>query len=262
MRIATLTVMRGEVEQLDRLLRSLQWADERHVVETGPDVEPTRRAAPDAHVHHAPRALATGFDDARAVALSAVGAPWVLVVDTDEEVPLPLVEVLLAGAGSWYRAGVAGVWLPRVNHVFGKPLRFSSTWPDYQMRFLRPEAASFSSVLHAPLGVHGPTRRLPPDARCAIQHHNFRSTAQYVEKLNLYSSIEADQGGRGARPTIGAAVVAGTREFLARYVKMRGFRDGAEGFHYCLMQAIYRYLIVSKLWEQGRKSGEGGHAPP
>ena len=119
MRIATVTVMRGEVGQLRRLLASLEWADERHVVETGPEVEATVDAAGDAVVHHAPRPLGTGFDDARAVALTAVKAPWVLVVDTDEEIPEPLVDRLRTEAEAWHREGVAGVWLPRLNHVLG-----------------------------------------------------------------------------------------------------------------------------------------------
>lgn len=258
MRIATVTVMRGEVDQLRRLLATLEWADERHVVETGPEVEATVDAAGDAVVHHAPRPLGTGFDDARAVALTAVKAPWVLVVDTDEEIPDPLVDRLRTEAEAWHREGVAGVWLPRLNHVLGTPLLHSSTWPDYQMRFLRPEAAVFSPVLHEPLGVGGPARWLPADPRCAIRHHNFRSTAQFVEKLNLYSTIEAGQGGRGGRPTVRAAVRAGVREFLARYVKMRGYRDGPEGLHYCILHGMYRYLIGSKLWEE---QGRGGGGP-
>lgn len=254
--VATLTVMRGEVERLARLLPTLGWADERHVVETGNDVAATIEAAGDAVVHHVPLPLGTGFDDARMAAMAAVRSRWVLVVDTDEAIPAPLVDRLVVEADGWHRDGVAGVWIPRLNHVFETPLHFSSTWPDYQMRFLRPEAAVFSPTLHQPLGVVGPTRRLAPDMTCAIQHHNFPSTAQYLEKLNLYSSIEADQGGRGSSPRLGTAIVAAGREFLARYVKMRGYKDGAEGLHYCIMHAIYRYLIGSKLWEaRGRDSG-------
>ena len=261
MRIATLTVMRGEVDQLRRLMATLAWADERHVVETGPDLDATIEAAGDARVHHAPRPLGTGFDDARAAALGAVEAPWVLVVDTDEEIPSLLVDELRSHAEAWHDDGVAGVWLPRLNHVLDAPLYHSSTWPDYQMRFLRPEAAVFSPTLHEPLGAAGPTRRLPADGQRAIQHYNFPSTAKFVEKLNLYSTIEADQGGRGAKPTLRAALVAGGREFLARYVKMRGYRDGAEGLHYCLLHAIYRYLIGSKLWEARGRAERPPAAP-
>ena len=259
--IATLTVMRGEHEQLAQLLASLAWADERHVVETGPDLAGTAAVAaahdPSAHVHHDPRPLGVGFDDARAVALGAIRSTWTLVVDTDERIPAGLVELLRTEAPAWEAAGVSGVWLPRRNFVLETPLAFSSSWPDYQLRFLRTAAAAFTSELHVGSLVDGPTRRLPPDPDRAIRHDNFWSTEQFLSKLNLYSTIEASQEGHARPPTLRHAVVAGGREFLARYVKMRGYRDGGVGFHYAAMYGIYRYLIGAKRWEAERRRASG-----
>lgn len=259
--IATLTVMRGEHDQLVRLLESLAWADERHVVETGPEVDGTAAVVADqgasAVVHHDPRPLGVGFDDARAVALGAIRSTWTLVVDTDERIPPDLVALLRREAAGWEAAGVSGVWLPRLNVVLETPLGFSSSWPDYQLRFLRTTAANFTPSLHVGSLVDGPTLRLPADVDRAIRHDNFRSTEQFLSKLNLYSTIEASQEGHDRPPTLRHAVIAGGREFLARYVKMRGYKDGGVGFHYASMYGMYRYLIGAKRWEAERRRRGG-----
>jgi hypothetical protein len=51
------------------------------------------------------------------------------------------------------------------------------------------------------------------------------------------------------RTSLRPALVGFLREFLARYVKMKGYRDGLAGLHYSLLMGGYRYLIDSKRWE-------------
>lgn len=251
-RIATLTVMRSEIDQLMEMLPTVEWADECHIVETGQDSTATAGVAPGARVHHVPLPLGATFDAARSAALPDVIADWILVVDTDERVPVELAKVLRMRAEEWSAAGLAGVWIPRLNHVFDRPLRYSSVWPDYQLRFMRRDAVSFSPTLHSAASVVGPTHRLAAQERYAIRHHSFRSTAQFLEKVNLYTSIEASQSQAGQKASPAWAVAASAREFLARYVKMKGYRDGAEGLHHAVMWAIYRYLVGSKVWEATR----------
>jgi hypothetical protein len=39
------------------------------------------------------------------------------------------------------------------------------------------------------------------------------------------------------------------REFVSRYVKREGFRDGWRGFHLSLLYMIYRWTVYAKLQE-------------
>jgi hypothetical protein len=101
--------------------------------------------------------------------------------------------------------------------------------------------------------ITGPTVHLPPDPEVAIHHFSFLSTRQYVDKLNLYSDIEALQSAPSpGSHSIPRAIAAGARDFTVRYLKMKGYRDGPEGLHYCVVSALYRYLIEAKLWERTR----------
>lgn len=247
--IATLTVMRSETALLAQLLPTLSWADERHVVETGPDAGPTRKIAAGAHVHHHPLPAEASFEDARAAAFAAIRSTWVLVVDTDERLTPSLVRTLLRQAAEWESVDVSGVWLPRRNHVGRVALQYSSAWPDYQLRFFRLDRAQYIPTLHAPAQVAGTHIHLPASDDNAILHYAFRTTEQFVDKLNKYSSLEARQRGPASTPTPSKALLRALRDFAARYVKMRGYRDGAVGLHFSLVMSMYRYLSEVKRWE-------------
>jgi hypothetical protein len=248
--VATLTVMRGEIERLPGLLENLEWCAERHFVETGPSLDVLRDIR-DIERHHHPLPLGAAFDAARGTALPHVRAPWILVVDTDERLPTSLLDYLALQLPRWDIDGVEAVWLPRRNHVLGEPLRFSSAWPDYQMRVFRREAARFTNQIHGFVPAELKHQlRVPAMDALAIQHFNFETTTDFVTKLNLYSGIEADQSRETTAPSVSGALYRATREFAVRYLKMKGFRDGAEGLHYALMLGMYRYLIEAKRWEK------------
>ena len=247
--IATLTVMRGEMDLLANLIPKLGFAAERHVVDTS-DEHLDFDAFPDAIFHRYPLHLGQSFDAARSVALPHIRSEWVLIVDTDESIPSELVDLLRSKMSEFNSSGVQGVWIPRQNHVLRTAIRYSSAWPDFQLRFIRRDALSFSNRLH---GAIVPVDRhiyLGADPAIAIQHQNFPSTKAFVDKINLYTSIEVDQIETDEIASVGSALLRAGREFLTRYVKMRGYRDGAHGLHFAVMMAFYRYLIAAKLWER------------
>lgn len=251
--IATLTVMRGEWTRMERLLPTLAWAAERHIVETAATVigTPSQLEA-GAQVHHLPLLAGQPFDGARAAALPWITSDWILVVDTDERVPDTLVQYLQNCLPSWADGDLAGAWIARRNHVRGRPLRYSSAWPDYQLRLLRRTSAQLGDQLHAGVSVAGPTLHLPAHDDLAFQHFAFHDTAQFLSKLNNYSTIEAAQR-EPERGMMRSPVAGAIRVFAARYFKMQGFRDGRDGFHFSLLMALYEYLVREKRWEFDRK---------
>ncbi|MDP2270218.1 MAG: hypothetical protein Q8K32_05750 [Archangium sp.] len=249
--LATLTVMRGELDRLPGLIENLAFASEKHFVETGPNID-ALRDWPGLIVHHCPLALGAPFDAARSTALPHIKARWVLVVDTDERVPASLIEHLMARLPDYEARGIQGVWVPRRNHVLSAPLLHSSAWPDYQLRLFRTEAASFSNQIHAFVPRLEREEKLPAIDALAIRHFNFETTTDFVTKLNVYSGIEAEQSKDAAPPSVARALYKAGRQVAVRYLKMKGYRDGAEGLHYALLLGVYQYLIETKRWELKR----------
>lgn len=253
--ISTVTVCRGETDRLARVIPALaSWTDDVHVVETAADAAPSEAVCRGlAHVHHRPLAEAHDFNTARAEALPFVLYDWVLIVDTDETIPAELVAALQGGIEGWAARDVGGVWIARQNWVLDRPLVASSAWPDYQLRlFERSSMTLRPERLHSYVVPPSRTARLPADPALAIIHRNFTSTRQFVDKINDYTSREAAEPGAARPRSPRAAVVGGLREFAARWVKMRGYRDGWEGFHYCALMGFYRYLAIAKAWELDR----------
>lgn len=250
--LSTITVMRGEVSAARGLVESLKpVVHQMHFVETATEAASVRElSALGVAVHHHPLPYGMPFDGARNVAVSDISTDWVFIIDTDERLPGSLTAYLQNHLVEWNQRGIDAVYFPRRSHVLGMPLRRSGSWPDYQLRLLRTDVATFRDTLHDFNPAVNRPIYIPERPELAILHYNFDSTFAYVNKINLYSSIEARStidDLPGPRPR--AALVAALRDFLARYVKARGFLDGRAGLHFAVVMAFYRYLQVAKRGE-------------
>ncbi len=230
-------------------LRSVAaWAAEIVVV----DMESRDRTVAIAAAHGArvvahPRAGCV--EAARAFAVAAARQPWVLLLDADELVPLALSRRLRAIVA----AGDAdAVRIPRLNHLLGAPLLHTGWGPerDRHLRLFRPAAVELPTRIHAPILPRSGARvvelaALPGEM---LVHFNYTDVDDFVARLARYTSVEADQAhARGERAGIGRGLAAGFREWLARYVRHGGWRDGWRGAHLALLMAVYRVVVQAKL---------------
>lgn len=135
-------------------------------------------------VYHVPVAC---VDQARNFGLAQVRHQWTLVVDADEQVPPTLTAVLQEHIQQ--PQALPGVWLPRQNKFFGQWIRY--LFPDYQMRFFRSYAASWSGRVHEFAHVNGETRYLPPDPAYALVHHSYRSVSEFTQKQLHYVALSS-----------------------------------------------------------------------
>jgi hypothetical protein len=84
----------------------------------------------------------------------------------------------------------------------------------------------------------------------AVVHFNYVDITHFLEKMNRYTNIEAQQlYDRGERVSQLQGLVRAARGFFRRYVKLRGYRDGWRGFYLSLFWAFYRLVAFAKLTE-------------
>lgn len=181
----------------------------------------------------------------RQLTIEQAQQPWVLLLDADERAK-PAFWELAAARVHW--PDLDAVWLPRDNLVLGRQLRHSGFWPDYQLRFFRPEAVTWPGHVHAVPSVAGRAEYADPDPAIAIQHLAYQSLHELVARHNSYTTIEAGRsvnGGFAMHRLLSAPV----REFVSRYVVHRGFRDGPQGLVMSIMMAIYMQQTELKRWE-------------
>lgn len=190
------------------------------------------------------------YADQRNVALAAVQdkTDWVLFVDADERVS----ELLAAEVRDAMNADehFAGWRLPRHNYIFGRLTRATGWYPDYQTRLLRVGRAMYdpTKIVHEVVDLEGELGTLSH----ALTHYNYRDVAHFGEKQRRYSQYDAEiLYQQGVRPKVYSPLSMALRQFVWRFVTLRGYRDGLHGLHLSLLMGRYefrKYRLLQRLW--------------
>ena len=243
-------------EWLDYALRSVEpWAGEIVVV----DMHSKDRTQEIARGHGARVLLheRTGYvEPARAFAVAQAMHEWVLILDADEMVPEPLSRRLCEISA---QGVVDAVSLPHLNYILGAPIMHTGWGPDQDRhwRFFRRGSVELPERIHGAMLPRPGARtlRLPATEDLALVHFNYVDVEDFMSRLNRYTSIEAaGVQGRGAAR---GALPASIREFIARWIRHGGWRDGWRGFDLALMMMCYRVVAAAK-----RRELQAGNTRP
>ncbi len=192
----------------------------------------------------------------RNAALDAAQGDWIFFLDADERVSAELAQevtrVLLETAA---RADAPVLyWVPRQNYIFGKWIRHSGWYPDYQPRLLRKGRARFDPgrLVHELVLADGRESFLEQP----LIHFNYETLAQFRSKQMAYTRFEAEVlFNRGVRPTAKSFVGQPAREFARRYFTLEGYKDGVHGLVLSLLMAYYalvRQRMLAAKWNAPR----------
>jgi len=187
-------------------------------------------------------------EPARNFAISKARKDWILILDADEELSKQLVkklkEIVKNPKADYYR-------IPRKNIIFGKWIKYSCWWPDYNIRFFKKNSVSWSDEIHSIPLTQGTGSDIEEKEDLAIIHHNYSSIEQYLERMNRYTSIQADflidQGYRFIWKDL---IAKPSQEFLGRYFSGEGYKDGLHGLALCLLQSFSEVILYIKLWQK------------
>jgi glycosyltransferase involved in cell wall biosynthesis len=182
-------------------------------------------------------------------ALNAVEADWILFIDADERSsPEQADEVRTLIASGQHN----GYWIPRHNYIFGRLTRYTGWYPDYQMRLLRRGKARYDPArqVHELVILEGE----PGYITVPFVHYNYRSFAQFVEKQNRYVRYDARiLKEQGTRPLLRKFITQPVRQFIWRYISLKGYRDGLHGLRLSLLMAWYefqKYVYLRRLYRE------------
>jgi hypothetical protein len=194
-----------------------------------------------------------GFvEPGRQTGIDSAQEEWVLILDADERAAPALRELVCGYVG---REDLAGVYLPRQNHLFGRWIRHSGYWPDHQLRLLRPRSTEWPPLVHTKPEVDGQTEKAAASPASAIVHHNYATIHEWVERNNAYTDHEVDRFlAIGRRPSLLRLLLAPPARFLNVYVRHQGFRDGLHGLAIAVLMGFYAAMVELKLWERRRAS--------
>lgn len=229
-------------EQLAPCLRSLSFADEIVVVDSGSDdatLDVARRFGARV-VEEAWR----GFGPQKRLAVSLARNDWVLCIDADEEVSPRLAETIAATlTGPRFDA----YRMPRSNRFMGRYLRHGEGFPDWSLRLFDRRRAQWSDdAVHEKVVAGGPVGRLPQDA--ILMHHSAESLAAYLDKQNRYTSLQAVALQRaGEQATVWRLLLSPALRFVKFYVVRLGFLDGLAGLVHIAIGCFNSFAKYAKL---------------
>lgn len=244
----------NEEKNLPRAIASVvNFADEIIVVDmesTDATVEIAKKLGAKVFIHKK-----TGYvEPARNFALSKTTNPWILVLDADEELPKKLAEkmaqILKNPKADYFR-------VPRKNIIFGRWMKHSRWWPDYNIRLFKKGIVSWNEVIHAVPMTQGVGGEIEAKEEFAIVHYNYNSVDQYVERMNRYTSqhanVLAEEGYKFSWKDI---LTRPSNEFLSRYFFGQGYKDGLHGLALSLLQAFSELVLYLKLWQKEKFKDE------
>ena len=248
-RLSVTLIAKNEAADIGAALASVSWADEIVVV----DSESTDETVAIAR-QYTDRVVVrawTGYIDQKNHAATLASHDWILSLDADERVTETLAaeirSTLAAPAHAAYR-------IPRVTWHFGRWIRTTDWYPDYQVRLYDRRAAHWTGkYVHEAVTVNGTVGRL----RGELQHYAYRDIADHLETMDRYTTYAAQQLYESGRRA-GVLQIAGhpPLAFLRNYIAKGGMRDGTAGFVISAMNAYYVFLKLAKLWELQRLSAE------
>ncbi|WP_223921510.1 glycosyltransferase family 2 protein [Geobacter sp. AOG2] len=246
--ISAVLLVRNEEPNIRLCLEGLKWCDEIVVVdmESEDDTVAIAREFTD-NIYSHERVIA--FDIAKNYAVEKASNEWVLLIDADEMVPACLAAELRLIAE---KDEVDAVYIAFKNFILGEWNRAKAWWPNYHCRFFKKQSMMISERIHAYMSVSNTARTLylPPEEKFAIHHFAYRDAEQFISKLNRYTTIEAKHlYDDGKKFTYYLFFKSTIKEFIDRYIRLGGYKDGLRGFFVCIMMVMYRAVACIKLWE-------------
>ncbi len=176
------------------------------------------------------------FSAQRNRALELADTEWVFFIDADERCTEDLAREI---ANAVRRNDCSAFRLPRRNFFFGREVRHTGWWPDFQTRLLRRVFVHYdeSREVHEYPTVDGPVCTLLNP----LIHFNYEDWKQFIEKQRAYAPLEARalyEAGHRAR--VRSFIGQPLREFKRRFIDYRGYRDGLLGLALSAAMSVYR----------------------
>lgn len=232
-RISVLVVAKDEADNLADCLAAVQWADERVVVVDAASRDATLAIARrDADV-----VTVRAFDDfasQRNAALALATGDWVLSVDADERVTPELaaeIRRVIADTESPHH----GYRVPIRSEVLGRPFAFSGTQRDRPLRLFRGDSGRWVGLVHETVDLRGSSAFV----RGELRHRTIPTMSVFLAKIDRYTTLEAEGLAGAGRPFRALDLtLRPVWTFFKLYVLEQGFRDGIEGFVFCLFSGV------------------------
>lgn len=236
---------RNEEKNIVDCLESVKWADEIVIFdESSSDrtFELVKKYTKNAFsVKHDPM-----FHRTKQMAIDKCKGDWILQIDADERISQKLREEILETIeknGDFY-----GYKMPRKNEIFGKWMKNTGWYPDYQIKFFKRNHGCYAcKSVHEDITIDGEIGVLKND----LIHRHYSSVDEYLTKLIDYTRNDALYLlSKGESVKWSDAIKFPLDEFFKRFFLWEGYKDGLHGLVLSLLQSFSRLVVFARMWEK------------
>ena len=244
-KISVVVITKDEEKNISDCLKSVQWADEIIVVDSESSdrtVELAKQFTDKIFIRKW-----EGYVPQKKYALSLARNEWILSLDADERVPVELKDEILNLAPGQF----SGFKIRRKNFLLKKEITSCGWEKDYQLRLLKKDKAGLSDrLVHEKFIVDGQVDTL----KNPMLHYTFSSFSEYLDKINYYTSLKAQELFRKKKKVGMWTIISHTvSAFFAFFFIKRGFKDGVNGMIISLLHSVSTMMNYIKLWELQNK---------
>jgi len=240
--ISAVVLTKNEQDNIADCLRSLDWCDEIVVIDdNSKDNTISNLRASGANIYIRP--LNGDFAAQRNFGLEKTRCEWILFIDADERVTYNLREEILIAIKS---QNVNGFSLMRQDFLLGQELRFGETAHAQFIRLARKGSGAWKRPIHEVWDVQGKKENLVNK----IFHYPHPNLAQFIDKVNYYTEIEAKfRKHQGDKPCLWQTLAFPIGKYLKNYFIFLGFLDGFPGIVMAFMMSLHSLCVRVKTME-------------
>ena len=190
------------------------------------------------------------FGSQKNFAMSKASHEWVLNLDADERLSPELAAEIMAMKTNGWPEAPAGFAIKRKTYYLGRWISHSGWYPDKKIRLFKKTKAEWLGRVHERLAVKGSIAPL----QGPIIHYTYRHIHDHIDRLNRYSSIQAEDLVKKYKHTLRLRLfILPMATFLRHFVLKRSFLDGFPGLVIALISSWGTALKYLKAIEIARQ---------
>ena len=241
-KLSVTIITKNEEKNIERCLKSVKWADEIIVVDSG-SVDNTIKICEQYNCKII-KSEWLGFGLTKRKAVSYAKNDWILSIDADEQITPELkikIEKILENPQ------FKSYDIKRISYYLGKQIEHCGWNHDFPLRLFNKDFGNFNDkIVHESVDISGKKDRICQP----MLHFTYPTIESHFKKMDQYSTLGAQTlFGKNRTSTVFEAILRGFFKFIKMYFIQLGFLDGEKGFVLCQNSAIGVYLKYLKLWK-------------
>jgi len=252
MKLSIVILTKNEEKNINNAIESASFANEILVIDDN-STDDTTAIAVKAGAKVIRRKLNNNFSSQRNYGIQEAKGDWVLFLDADEiisrELRKEIDKAINNNKNSVY-------YIKRRDIFWGRGLKYGELWNSYRKGFIRlvkKDSGLWKHPIHETYDYKGSFGRLDG----FIDHYSHEGIKDFIEKVNIYSSIRAKElNNNGNTTNIFKVFIYPIGKFKANYLFKLGFLDGIPGFIYAFMMSLHSFLVRAKLYQYTKLSSK------